>query len=167
VIESPVWTFEYASDPMYAAVGELTDASEAILLGRKTFEMFAPAWRDRTVDDDPGAPFFNETKKHIVTRSPLTEEWNNAEQLGPYDPKQIAELKESTDGDVFISGSGMLIRGLLADGLLDELHLFVFPLTLGSGDRLFPEGETPETKLRLVKSEIWDTGVAHLAYGPA
>ena len=128
---------------------------------------FAPAWRDRTVEEDPGAPFFNQTKKYVVSSNPLSEEWSNAKLLGAYDPKAIEELKERTDGNIYVSGSGMLVRGMLADGLVDELHLFVFPLTLGAGDRLFEEGGTPETKLKLAASDIYDSGVAHLAYGPA
>ena len=105
VIEDPRWTAEYPFDPKMAdAIGRLTGESEAILLGRRTFEMFAPAWRDRTAEDDPGAPFFNET-------------------------------------------------------------LFVFPLTLGAGQRLFGEGDA--FKLAPAETEAYDSGVVHLAYRPA
>jgi dihydrofolate reductase len=167
VIESPIWTFDYAVEPMYETIGGITASAEAILLGRRTFEMFAPAWRDRTAEDDPGAPFFNESPKYVISSNPLTEEWNNAQFVGPYDPKTIRDLKERLDRDIYVSGSGMLVRSMLEDGLIDELHLFAFPLTLGSGDRLFPDDGSPATKLALVASDVYDGGVVHLAYAPA
>lgn len=99
--------------------------------------MFAPAWRDRTAEDDPGAPFFNDTEKVVVGSRPLTEEWAHTTVLGAYDAERLHELKRSRPGSIYVSGSGRLVRGLIADGLLDELHLFVYPIALGSGERLF------------------------------
>ena len=140
VFESPSWTFEFGFDPaMGEDLGALTGASSTILLGRRTHEMFAPAWRERTVEDDPGAPFFNDTEKLVVGSREPAEEWANTTRFGPYDADKLRELKESHDGDIYLSGSGRLVRGLIADGLLDELHLFVFPLALGSGERLFAD----------------------------
>src|SRR5690349_20066535 len=103
-------------------IGALTSASGTILLGRRTHEMFAPAWRDRTAEDDPGAPFSDDTEKLVVGSREPAEEWANSRLFGPYDADQLRELKESNDGDIFVSGSGRLVRGLLADWLLDELH---------------------------------------------
>ena len=167
VIEDPRWTFDYPWDPkMGEAIGALTQRSKAILLGRTTYEMFAPAWSTRTVEDDPGAPFFNESPKYVVSGTLERADWNNSTVLGPYDADAIRTLKNSVDGDVYISGSGMLVRGLLADGLVDELHLFVFPVALGAGDKLFvDDGAT--TKLALAGSEAYDSGVVHLDYRPA
>ena len=101
--------------------------------------MFEPAWSSRTVEDDPGAPFFNDTQKYVVSSTLTEPTWRNSTILGPYDPAAIRQLKADIDGDLYVSGSGTLVRALLADGLLDELHLFVFPLTRGSGARLFTE----------------------------
>ena len=118
MIESPTWTFDYPFDPKMAeTIGGLTGSSEALLLGRRTFEMFAPAWSTRTADDDPGAPFFNETPKYVVSSNPLSVEWNNSELLGPYDADAIHKLKERLEGNIYISGSGVLVRALLEDGL--------------------------------------------------
>ena len=165
VIEAPVWTAEYAFDPkMGEAIGRLTD--ESILLGRRTYEMFAQAWPGRTVEDDPGAPFFNESPKYVVSSTLEGGDWNNTTILGPYDSSSIAELKGRYDGGVYVSGSAMLVRAMLADGLVDELHLFVYPLTLGSGERLFVEGD-PQAKLEPIETETYDSGVVHLAYKPA
>jgi dihydrofolate reductase len=164
VFESPSWTFEYGFDAeMGKDLAAITGESEAILLGRTTYEMFAPAWRNRTVEDDPGAPFFNDTEKFVVGAQDLREEWANTTRLGPYDSAQLREFKDSRQGPVYISGSGRLVRGLLADALLDELHLFVFPLALGSGDRLFAD---QQTRLQLKASDVYENGVVHLCLTP-
>jgi dihydrofolate reductase len=91
-------------------------------------------------------------------------DWDNSTLLGPYSADAIRELKDRVEGDIYVSGSGTLVRGLLADGLVDELHLFVFPLALGAGKRLFTDGAT--VKLALADSDVYDNGVVHLAYRP-
>jgi dihydrofolate reductase len=167
VYENPSWTFEYGFDPkMGETLATITDRSTAILLGRRTYEMFYPAWSTRTAEDDPGAPFFNDTQKYVVSGTLQEAPWNNSTILGPYDRDQIQKLKDESEGDIYISGSGTLVRGLLDDGLVDSLHLFVYPVALGSGERLFPGSETP-TKLALQEAETYDNGVVHMAYGPA
>ena len=166
VVDAPTWTFEYGFDPkMGETLAAITGASTGILLGRKTYEMFEPAWSTRTVEDDPGAPFFNDTTKHVVSASLTEATWSNSEILGPYDPDAIRSLKDAVDGDLYVSGSGTLVRALLADGLVDGLHLFVYPLTRGTGPRFFPDGATPAT-LSLAASESYDNGVVYLAYRP-
>jgi dihydrofolate reductase len=166
VIESPSWTFEFGFDPqMGEAIGALTEPAAGILLGRKTYEMFEPAWSTRTVEDDPGAPFFNETTKYVVSGTLTEATWRNSKIVGPYDPGTIRSLKDEVDGDLYVSGSAALVGAMVEDGLVDELHLFVFPLTLGSGQRLFPEGATPAT-FSLVACEAYENGSAHMAYRP-
>jgi dihydrofolate reductase len=166
IIDAPTWTFDYGFDPkMGETIGALTDRSGTILLGRTTYEMFEPAWSTRTVEDDPGAPFFNDTPKYVVS-STLTElTWRNSAIFGPYDPAKIRQLKADETADVYVSGSGTLVRALLADDLVDELHLFVFPLTRGAGPRLFPEN-APPLNLTLVSAEPYANGAVHLAYEP-
>jgi dihydrofolate reductase len=167
VYENPAWTFEYGFDPkMGETLGAITGQSEAILLGRRTYEMFYPAWSTRTVEDDPGAPFFNETMKYVVSGTLRDAPWSNSEILGSYDKGAIQALKDRTDGSIYVSGSGTLVRAMLDDGLVDELHLFVYPIALRSGERLFPEGGSP-TKLALNETEAYSNGVIHLNYGPA
>ncbi len=166
VFESPTWTFEFGFDPrMGETLGEITGQCDTILLGRTTFEMFAPAWRDRTVEDDPGAPFFNDTEKFVVGSDVPLDEWANSTSLGPYDPDAIRRLKAERDGVIYISGSGRLVRGLLAEGLVDDLHLFVYPIALGEGERFWRDGE--QHKLALKAQDTYDNGVVHLGYGPA
>ena len=167
VYEDPRWTFEFGFDPaMGETLAEITGSATAILLGRNTFDMFAPAWRERTVDEDPGAPFFNETTKYVVGERDVTQEWDHTQRLGRYDADAIRSLKDETDGTIYISGSGTLVRGLLADGLVDDLHLFVYPIALGSGERLWADGAGP-TRLALTGHHVYDNGVVHLHYGPA
>lgn len=164
VYESPSWTMDYPFDPkMGEAIGGIMGSSKALLLGRRTFEMFAPAWSTRTAEEDPGAPFMNETPKYVVSATLQSADWNNSEILGPYQPDAIRALQDRIDGNIYVSGSGTLVRALLADGLLDELHLFVFPVALGSGERLFVDGGQP-AKFQLAQAEAYDSGVVHLAY---
>jgi dihydrofolate reductase len=91
--------------------------------------------------------------------------WSNSTVVGPYDPGAIRRLKEEVAGDLYVSGSGTLVRAMLADGLVDELHLFVYPLTRGAGPRLFPADAAP-AKLSLARNESYDNGVVYLAYRP-
>ena len=126
--------------------------------------MFEPAWSSRTEEDDPGAPFFNDTPKNVVSSQLRETTWRNSTVLGPYDPEAIRRLKQETAGDVYVSGSAMLVRAMLADGLVDELHLFVYPLTRGAGPRLFPE-DAPGT-LSLAGCEPYPNGVVYLRYRP-
>jgi dihydrofolate reductase len=167
VISAPMWTFDYGFTPALGdAIGGVVSSCRAILLGRITYQDFEPAWSTRTVEDDPGAPFFNETPKYVVSSTLEHAGWNNSTVLGKYDADAVRGLKERVEGDIYVSGSGTLVRAMLADGLVDELHLFVYPLALGTGPRLFPEG-APQTALTLAGSEAFDNGVVHLTYGPA
>jgi dihydrofolate reductase len=166
VVDAPTWTFEYGFLPgMEQSLGAVTERSRGILLGRVTYEMFEPAWSTRTVEDDPGAPFFNDTTKYVVSGTLTEATWRNSELVGPYDPERIRGLKDEVDGDIFVSGSITLVRALLGDGLVDELHLFVYPLTRGPGPRLFPEDAAP-AQFSLGAAESYDNGVVYLALRP-
>jgi dihydrofolate reductase len=167
VIDEPTWTFDYPFDPrMGEAIGAVMGSSQAILLGRTTYEQFAPAWSARTAEEDPGAPFMNESPKYVVSATLQHADWNNTTILGAYDPDAIQSLKDAVEGSIYVSGSGTLVRAMLADGLVDQLHLFVFPLALGAGRRLFGDGGST-IKLDLAASDVYASGVVHLAYTPA
>jgi dihydrofolate reductase len=167
VIEEPSWTMDYDFDPkMGDAINDLMSSSTALLLGRRTFEMFATAWPQRTVEEDPGAPFMNESPKYVVSSTlESASGWDNSTILGPYDAEKIAELKGEVDGNIYVSGSGQLVRAMLSDGLVDGLHLFVFPVAIGGGSGPFPDGD--KTTLTLTATEAYDSGVVHLAYQAA
>jgi dihydrofolate reductase len=166
VVDAPTWTFDYGFHPrMGERLGEVTGSSAGILLGRVTYEMFEPAWSTRTVEDDPGAPFFNDTTKYVVSGTLQTATWRNSTILGAYDAAAIRALKNDVDGNLYVSGSVTLVRSLLADGLVDDLHLFVYPLTRGGGPRLFPETAAPTT-MTLGATDTYDNGVVYLNYRP-
>lgn len=168
VFENPSWTFEFGFDPeMGKTLRGITDAATAILLGRETFEMFAPAWSGMTAEDDEGAPFFNDTPKFVVGTNEPQAAWEPTTHLGGYDADRIRQLKNDTEGTVYVSGSGTLVRAMLADGLIDELHLFVYPVALGSGRRLWEDGTDGPSKLTLDAHDVYANGVVHLQYGPA
>jgi dihydrofolate reductase len=163
VIDAPTWTFEYGFVPqMEAVLGAVTGRSRGILLGRTTYEMFEPAWSTRTVEDDPGAPFFNDTTKYVVSSTLTDATWRNSQIIGPYDPARIRDLKDEVDGDLYVSGSRTLVRALLDDGLVDVLHLLVYPLTRGSGPRLFEDGDPPR-KFSREAGESYENGVLYQA----
>jgi len=165
VIDTPTWTFDYGFTPqMEKVLGAVTGRCKGILLGRTTYQMFEPAWSKRTAKEDPGAPFFNDTTKYVVSSTLTTGTWRNSKILGAYDAGAIRRLKDEV-GDLYVSGSGTLVRAMLADGLVDELHLLVYPLTRGAGPRLFPEGAAP-AKLALAACERFDNGVVYLNYRP-
>lgn len=165
-ISEPTFTMDYGfTDSMNEAMGRLTDqGSEAIMFGRTTWEESGPAWSSRDIADDPSAPFFNNTPKHVVSATlDDVSSWQNSTLVGGYDVEAITKVKDSVDGGIFIYGSGTLVRALLTDGLVDELHLWVYPLVLGSGPKLFPE-DAPRTKLSLAGHEAFDNGVLLLSY---
>jgi dihydrofolate reductase len=165
--EAPSWTMDYPFDPkMGEAIGAIMGSCQGLLLGRNTYEMFAPAWSGRTAEQDPGAPFMNESPKYVVSSTLASADWNNTTILGPYDREKIQALKDGLEGNLYVSGSTMLVRAMLADGLVDELHLFVYPVALGAGARLFADGGPP-TKFTLANTEPYTSGVLHLTYQPS
>ena len=166
VIDAPTWTFDYGFDPkMGETIGGFMAGCRGILLGRTTYQEFEPAWSTRTAEDDPGAPFFNDTMKYVVSGTLTDATWRNSQIVGPYDPDAIRRLKGELDGDLYVSGSGTLVRAMLADGLIDGLHLFVYPVTRGSGPRVFPD-DYGARKLALIGSESYANGVVYLGYRP-
>jgi dihydrofolate reductase len=164
VIDNPTWTASYEFLPeMETTLGAVTGSCRGILLGRKTYEMFEPAWSTRTVEEDTGAPFFNDTPKYVVSGTLTEATWRNSEIIGPYDADRIRKLKDEVAGDIYVSGSITLVRAMLEDGLIDELHLVVYPLTRGSGPRLFADNTQPKT-MSLGASEAYKHGVVYLNY---
>ena len=104
----------------------------------------------------------NDTMKYVVSSTLEKGTWRNSEIVGAYNADVIRRLKERVPGAIYVSGSGTLVRAMLADGLVDELHLFVYPLTRGNGPKLF-EG-TPATKFTLASSAVYSNGVLYTRY---
>jgi dihydrofolate reductase len=137
--------------------------SEALLLGRVTYEGFAAAWPSR---DGEFADKFNSMPKYVVSSTLENPEWNNTTVLKGDAVSEASRLKQELDGDIYVHGSCQLVQTLIENDLVDELHLMVFPVILGTGKRVF--GETSDKKsLRLADSKTVGEGVAILVYQPA
>jgi dihydrofolate reductase len=140
-----------------------TFASEALLLGRVTYEGFAEAWPSR---EGEFADKFNSMPKYVVSSTLDQPEWNNSTVLKGDVVEEVGKLRQEQDGDIVVHGSARLVQTLLEHDLVDELRLMVYPVVLGSGKRLF--GDTSDKKpLRLVDSKVVGDGVAILIYEPA
>ena len=138
-------------------------ASEALLLGRVTYEGFAAAWPEREGDF---ADKFNGMKKYVVSATLRDPEWNNTTVIADDVPAHVRELKERDGGDILVNGSGTLVRTLAEHDLVDEYRLMVFPTVVGGGKRLFPAG-TKVDALELAESRpVGDEGVVILIYRP-
>ena len=168
VMESPdQWHFPYFNDEMGRAVGEGFAASDALLMGRVLYEEWAAYWPNQDPEENPVAATMNSIRKHVVSTT-LEEPigWNNTSLIQENVAEELSELKRQPGKDIVISGSGALVRSLLDGGLIDELKLMVHPVVVGSGKRLFEEGEK-QTALDLVDSRTFSTGVVYLTYRPA
>ncbi|MFQ6325358.1 dihydrofolate reductase family protein [Nocardia sp. CWNU-33] len=168
IADPPEWHFPYFNDEMGAAVTAQLGAADTMLLGRATYDAFAGAWPQREAAgaaDATLAKSFGDARKIVVSHQRLEFVWRNSEQLKGDLLAAVAELKQQPGGsDIAISGSVSIVRQLLAAGLIDELHLFVHPLALRTGERLFDEGSP--LPLRLLSAQPFTTGVVHLVYGP-
>lgn len=163
VVESPdEWSVEYWDDGIGEVIGAQMGAADALLLGRVTYQGFAAAWPQMT--EDPGADFMNNSPKYVVSTTLDKAEWNNSTIVNGDLGTEVAALKETSGKDILISGSPTLVRSLLQLSLVDELHLLVYPVALGSGKRLFDGIE--KTPLQLTSSRAFGNGVLHLVYQP-
>jgi dihydrofolate reductase len=168
VMEKPEeWAFPYANEEMEVANAEGMATSDALLLGRVTYEALAAFWPHQPAGT-PMVDYINSVAKYVVSTTleePLG--WNNSTPLmaGNGFAEEISELKRQPGKDVTVLGSGDLVRWLLSEDLLDELRLIVHPVILGSGKRLFEDG-AGRRALELVDSTTFSTGVLYLTYRP-
>jgi len=159
------WTFKFnrGEEGNKFKVDEVQNA-EVQLLGRVTYEGFAEAWPTRT--GDPFSDKFNSMPKYVVSSKLKKADWNNSTILKGDVVEEVSKLKEKVRGDILVSGSAKLVQTLIANDLVDQLNLMVFPVILGSGKRLF--GETKDLKtLQLAESKTVGDGVAIMIYKPA
>ncbi|MGZ8629813.1 MAG: dihydrofolate reductase family protein [Actinomycetota bacterium] len=167
VTEAPdQWHFPYFNDEMGQAVGANMERSDALLLGRVTFDAFAGYWPDKSAADDPFADYINNVPKYVVSNTLQHVDWPGTSLISGDVAGQIRELKEQPGKDIAMSGSVATVRWLLSEGLLDELDLLVHPIVVGEGATLFPDG-TGQLPLQLLHSATFSTGVVHLTYAPA
>jgi dihydrofolate reductase len=158
------WSVNYWDDQMGQVMGELMSSPFDLLLGRKTYDIFAAHWPHAT--DDPAAKPLNDATKYVASRSNPLLEWNNSVWIGTDTVEGIAALKSEDGPELQVHGSGNLLQTLMQHNLVDRYSLWVFPLVIGSGKRLFSEGTIP-SGLRLLDSKTFTTGVVWGTYGPA
>ena len=162
VMEDPSWTFPYWNDEIANFKGEESSASDALLLGRVTYQGFAAAWPE---SEDEGADYFNSVRKYVISetlKEPL--EWNNSTLIKDNIVEEISNLKQGDGKDITVHGSATLVQTLIQHDLVDLYRLLVYPLVVGKGKRLFQEG-IPAT-LKLLESQSFSSGVVALVYEP-
>lgn len=158
------WSVTYWDEPMGEAMGRIMGKPFDLVLGRHTYDVFAAHWPN--AGDDPGAKQLNDATKYVASRSRPTLEWANSVLLEGDVPAAVAELKLVEGPELQVHGSGNLVQTLLRHSLVDRFNLWVFPVVIGSGKRLFADGTIPAA-LRLVDSTVSSTGVVMGTYEPA
>ena len=154
------WSVGYWDDRMGQVMGDFMARPFELLLGRTTYEIFAAHWPHST---EPGAEVLNGARKHVASRTLKNVEWNNSTLIKGDVPKYVSELKKQSGSEIQVHGSGDLIQTLLRNDLVDEFHLWTFPVVLGSGKRLFAGGAIP-AGLKIVDVTTSSTGVVIATY---
>jgi dihydrofolate reductase len=152
------WAVGYFDDMLLKVMEEQMSKPFDLLLGRKTYEIFAAHWPYMDADKDPFAAKLNNAKKYVASKTASKLDWHNSELIKGDVAKEIRRIKEQDGPDIQVHGSGNLIQTLLKHDLVDELWLKIMPLTLGAGKRLFAEGAVP-AGFKLVQSEVSPKGV--------
>jgi dihydrofolate reductase len=155
------WSFGYWDEQMQGAMGELMSKPFDLVLGRKTYEIFAAYWPHHA--DEPGAEPLNKATKHVASTTLKDLEWENSRLIEGDVPDGIRGLKEQDGPELQVHGSANLIQTLLEYGLVDEFRLLIFPLVLGTGKRLFDGGTVP-AGFEATSSETSSTGVVMATY---
>src|SRR5659263_356024 len=158
------WSFNYWDDMMGQSMGEFMAKPSELLLGRKTYEIFAAHWP--YIKDDPVADKLNRVMKYVVSRTLDKVDWNNSTLVTGNVEQAIRNLKGQKGPDIQVHGSSNLIQTLLKHDLIDEFRLWIFPVTIGKGKRLFGEGTQP-AHLKFIDSKTSTTGVIIATYEPA
>jgi dihydrofolate reductase len=167
VAEAPQdWNSPYFTDEIGAVIGQAMASSDALLLGRRTYEEWASYWPQQSAEDNPIAGFINNTPKYVASNTLDELDWDSASLLGEDVAAEVSKLKQEPGGDIIVNGSATLVRFLLAEGLVDELQLMIHPIVLGGGGRLFENG-VAKTELELVDSREFSSGVVSVTYRPA
>jgi dihydrofolate reductase len=155
------WLAPHVDEGFGQVVGELFERADSMLLGRRSYDILASYWPN--APEAEGAEQLNSMQKYVTTRTPMTAEWQNTEVLVGEAAQTIADLKKNTDQVILTQGSSNLIHSLQQAELVDEYHLMVFPVVLGTGKRLFAEGSAP-AGLKLTESRTTESGMVYLAY---
>lgn len=156
------WMFYYGDDTTEQAMGELMSKPFDLLLGRRTYEIFAAHW---PYQKDQIGDLFNRINKYVVATTPIDTSWKNSFLIDKNVVNELKKLKEQDGNDLLVHGSGKLVQTLLANHLVDELHTWIHPITLGKGKKLFEEG-TQAQQWKMTRSVVSKTGVIIASYVP-
>jgi dihydrofolate reductase len=160
------WIAPYSDEALGASLGEIFGRPFDLLLGRKTYDIFAAHWPYVSDPNDPIAKVFNQVIKYVASRSSPKLSWQNSRLLGKDILASLKQLKGEDAPDLLVQGSSHLLQTLWTYGLVDEFSVLIFPVVLGKGKRLFGDGTIPRG-LKLVKSQSYATGVIVANYEPA
>lgn len=167
VVEAPnEWQFDVMDDDMIAAITSVTEAEDAMLMGRVTYQDWVPFWPTST--DEPYASHINKIPKYVVSRTLNDVEWGKWEKptlIKDNLAAEINKLKQQSGKNISVSGSPTLVRSLIQEELLDELKLMIHPVVVGKGKRLFTE-DVDLTRMKLIDSKVTGTGVVIVTYQP-
>ncbi|HEV2895931.1 MAG TPA: dihydrofolate reductase family protein [Actinomycetota bacterium] len=158
------WSMSYWDEQMGEVMGEQTSRPFAMVLGRRTYDIMAAFWP--TAPEEEGGKVFNDATKYVASRSRPTLEWSNSVLIEGDAAEGIAALKQEDGPELQVHGSANLIQTVLRHNLADQYRMWVFPLVVGSGKRLFGDGTVP-AGLRLADSKVSSTGVVMATYEPA
>jgi dihydrofolate reductase len=161
VMEEPRWTFKYWNDEIAKFKGEESSASDALLLGRVTYQGFAAAWPESKAE---GAGYFNSVRKYVVSTTLDNVEWNNSTLSNDNIVEEITKLKQQDGQDIAVHGSATLVQTLMQYDLVNRYRLLVYPAVVGKGKRLFKVGTT--AALELLELQSFNSGVVALVYDP-
>lgn len=159
------WTAPHFDAALGGAMGEIFGRPFDLLLGRKTYDIFAGHWPFVTDPNDPIAPMFNRITKYVASRTRTSLDWQNSQLLGADTVGALKKLKSGDGPDLLVQGSSGLLQTLWQNNLVDEFSVLTFPLVLGKGKRLFGDGATPSA-LKLIKAQTFPTGVIVANYQP-
>ena len=158
------WSVNYWDDQMGQAMAEQTSKPFAMVLGRRTYEIMAAYWP--TAPEEAGGKVFNDATKYVVSRNRPALTWQNSVLVEGDAAEGLAALKREDGPELQVHGSANLIQSLLRNNLVDQYRLWIFPVVVGAGKRLFSEGTVP-SGLKLVDSKVSSTGVVMGTYEPA
>jgi dihydrofolate reductase len=157
------WTAPYFDEALGASLGEMFERPFNLLLGRKTYDIFAAHWPYVTDPNEPIAAVFNQVTKYVASRSNPKLTWQNSQLLGEDSVASLKKLKGEDGPDLLVQGSSDLLQTLWKNSLVDEFTVLIFPVVLGKGKRLFGDGAIP-AGLKRIKSQSYPTGVVVVNY---
>ncbi|MCI0609066.1 MAG: dihydrofolate reductase family protein [Anaerolineae bacterium] len=164
VMEEPKWTFPYWNEEIARFKSGEDFVTDAVLIGRVTYDGFSKAWPSRT-DEESGGARMNSIPKYVVSNTLRNPEWNNSHVISGNVIDEIKKLKQQAGKNLLLYGSNTLVKTLMQNDLADQYSLLIYPIVLGTGMKLFQEG-IPNMPLKLINSQTFSNGVTAVIYEP-